>query len=169
MAKKQFVTKAAKKKLLKALDTLDAFSANASDKDTSDSAVQDILNITDTYRINNTGDTVRFDLIYKTKGVGALTNGKLHNAITSTDKIIVTDERDSIVNHIIDIDQMANRTFLEMRSIVAATNLTTPFPADLDVEFSISGGVVKKTFTIPPASFKAVGDQIILDISIFFF
>jgi hypothetical protein len=169
MAKKKFVTEASKKKLLKALEILDGFSANASEKDTTDSPVQDILNITDTYRINNTGDTLRFDLIYKTRGVGALTNGRLHNAITSTDKIIVKDERDSLVNHSIEIDKVADRTFLEMRSLVTATNFTTPLPAKLNVEFSISGGVQKKFFTVPPASFKQVGDQIILEISIFFF
>jgi hypothetical protein len=168
MAQKKKLTKAGKLKLIKAVETIESFSVVSSEKDTSDSPVQDILNITDSYRIKNAGDPLTFNLIYKTKGVGAITNALLHNAVTSVNRQIVINERDSLVTHPIEIDTVANRQFLEMRSIVAATNLT-PVPADLEVEFSISGGIDDKVYTIPPATFKASGDQIILEISIFFF
>ncbi|MGF2413776.1 hypothetical protein [Ferruginibacter sp.] len=168
MAKKKKPTKTNKLKLIKAADMIEGFSVTSSEKDTSDSPIQDILNVTDSYRIKNIGSPLTFNLIFKTKGVGAITNAVLHNAITSTDKPIVVNEKDSLQSHPIEMDTVANRQFLEMRSIVAATNLT-PVPADLEVEFLISGGVEDKLYAIPAASFKEVGDQIVLEISIFFF
>jgi hypothetical protein len=167
MASKK-VTKAAKIRLIKAANAIENFSASSAEKDLTDSPLQDILNITETYRINNDGSMLTFNLIYRNPGVAAITNAKLHDPISSTNAIVVNKEQDSLTNHSIAIDTMANKKFLEMRSIVVASDIT-PVPADLLVEFSISGGVEDVTFTVPPSSFKEVGDQIILDISIFFF
>lgn len=155
-------------KMNKATETIENFSESSSEKDTTDSALQDILNITGTYRIKNTGDRLTFKLIFLTEGVGAVTDGVLHDVNAPVDKPVVTQEKDSIEDKFIVIDTEANRKFLNIQSLIVATNLTT-VPADLNAEFSISGGVSFKSFPIPPASFINVGDQIILEISIFFF
>lgn len=160
MAKKQKLTKAAKQKLLKAADVIKNFS--------SVSAIGDIINITDSYRINNNGSPLTFSLVFNTVGVGAITTAVLHDAINDVDLPVVKDARDSLVDQPINTDTVANRKFLKISSTVAATPLTA-VPVNLDVDFSISGGIENTSYPIPAASFKAVGDQVILDISIFFF
>lgn len=160
MAKKKKLTEANKKKLINAGETLKNFATS--------SAVENILNVTDIYDVNNAGTLVTFDLVFLTKGVGAITTAVLHDAITSVDLPIATDERDSLIKHPIKIDSVVNRKFLKMVAKVAATNLT-PVPADLKVNFILSGGASDKNIPIPPASFKEVGDQVIIDFSIFFF
>jgi hypothetical protein len=168
MAVNKKPTKAAKLNLVKAADIIEKFSSSSAEKDLSDSPLQDILNITETYRIKNDGTPLAFTLRYRNPGVGAISNGKLHNPLTSKNTVIVNKEKDSLINHSIAVDTVANKQFLEIRSTVAASDLT-PVPTDLSVEFSISGGVEDKEFSIPASAFKEVGDQIILDISIFFF
>ena len=161
MAKKaKKVSKAAKIRLVKAAEALENFSDNA--------ALGDVLNITETYKIKKDASPLTFNLIFKTKGVGAVTNGVLHDALTDIDTPVVTNAKDSIRGQLIETDLVANRKFLNIHSVIAATNLTS-VPADLDAQFSISGGVKEVIFPIPGASFNEVGDQVILDISIFFF
>jgi hypothetical protein len=160
MAKTKKVTKAAKEKLVKAAQALENFSDS--------SAIGDILGVTGTYRTKKDGSPLIFSLLYKTKGVGAETDAVLHQASTETDTVVLSNAKDSIKNQPIGTDAEANRKFLNIRSVVGASNLTT-VPADLDAEFVISGGVEEKSFPIPPASFSDVGDQFILDISIFIF
>lgn len=155
-------------KMEKAKETISNFSEASSENDLTDSKVQQILNISDTYRIKNNGEQLTFNLIYKTEGVGAVSDGVLESINPPSVKQIVTKEKDSIINKLIAVDTEANRKFLNIKSLITATNLT-PVPADFKAEFSISGGEEVKEFPVPEASFKEVGDQIILDISIFFF
>jgi hypothetical protein len=159
-AKKKKLTRAGMLKLVKAGETLRTFSTRT--------ALEDVLTVTDIYDVNKDGKDIIFDLIFTTRGVGAITNAVLHDAMTGEDSPVATDELDSIRAHPINTDIVVNRKFLKMRSLITASN-ETPVPAGLEVNFTISGGVAPKTYAIPPATFTEVGSQVELLISIFFF
>ena len=165
MAKTKTISKATKLKMIKAAQTLNAFPSEKND--TPASKALNVLPVTDTYILGKTGSGVTFSLIFNNKGVGALTDAELHN-VTDPDKVLVKGGRDSQINIAIGTDNNLNAIFLNINAVVAATNLT-PLPSDLDVDFSITGGIVPRTYTIPPAQFKNVGDSFIIDISIFLF
>jgi hypothetical protein len=168
MANTQKLTKAAKIKLIKAAETIKAFATSTAVKDTTDSPIQSIVTLTGSYQLKNTGDSIFFNLLLHNVGVGATTNAVLHDASTDKDILIVADEKDSLVNHLIKTDKIASRKFFKLRTTLTATILST-FPANLQVSFSIQGGIEDKMYTIPKAVFKKAGDSIIMDISIFFF
>jgi hypothetical protein len=166
MAKTKTITKANKAKLNKVAQTLQAFTASTAATAASSSAP--VVSITDIYTIGNSGNQITFSLVFKTKGVGALTDAVLHN-VTSPDKPIVTGGKDSLLNIPLGIDTSLNGIFLKINSVVAATNLTTPLPAALDVDFSLMGGQVTKNFPLPNRQFNKVGDSFILDFTIIIF
>ena len=166
MAKTKSITKANKIKLNKVAKTLQAFTATASTTTPSTTAAL-VISITDVYTIGNTGSPITFNLVFKTKGVGALTDAVLHN-VTSPDKPIVTGGQDSLLNISLGIDRDLNGIILKVKSVVTATNLT-PLPSALDVEFSLMGGQVTKTFPLPDRQFNNMGDSFILDFTIIIF
>ncbi len=162
------LTKATKMKLMKAATAIQDFSGTTLTKDKTDSPLLAILNVTDSYRLLNNKSDITFTLKFLNVGVGATTNAVLADALTDKEISIVKDERDSLINHAIKKDNIVNRKFLNLRTTITATELTT-LPAALKVEFTIFGGIQDKTYEIPKASFKNKGESIIIDISIFFF
>ncbi len=161
MAKKtKKVSKAAKVKLTRALETIRAFNA--------EEALLKSVSLTDLYQVNNTlPNQVTFNLDFKNFGTATLTDAVLHD-VNGTDKILLNKVSGSITNQPIDTNKEADGKFLNITSVVTATN-QTPVPQDLKVDFSIAGGMASKSYAIPSATFNSVGDSIIIDISIFFF
>lgn len=161
MAKKRskLRLKSAKSKVLKALDTIIRFN-NSEQTD-------DILSVTDIYQVDASTNTVRFTLEFNTIGVAATTDAFLEDIHAG--KVRLVDKgKDSLRDISIGKNKEISGKFLQIDSIVTATPVT-PLPTDLKVNFSIIGGVSNRTYTIPPARFKDVGDSFIIDIQIFFY
>lgn len=165
MAKKK-ITKANVLKLNKVASTLKTFTdANSV---TASSTTGPIIPITDVYAIGNSGNQVTFDLVYNTKGVGALTDASLHSAATPNQIIGTPGMKDSLQNILVGTDTSINGSILKIQSIVTASPLT-PVPAALDVDFTLNGGNATKNFPVSPGQFNKVGDSFILDITIIIF
>jgi hypothetical protein len=98
--------------------------------------------------------------------VAAVTTAKLNDPVTSINIPIDNIPNDSIENKLIAKDTIAAKKFFELRSTILATNFTN-VPAAFKATFSVSGGVKSVSFPVPDASFKEVGDRIVLDVSIF--
>lgn len=158
------MTKANKVKLNKVAQVLQTFAANAANTAVAGSTV---IPITDIYTVGNSGNPVTFDLVFRTKGVGALTDAVINN-VTPPDKVIVSGGKDSLLKMLLGADKDLNGTILKIKSVVTATNLT-PVPAALDVNLSITGGQAIKTFPLPPRQFTNVGDSFIIDFTIIIF
>lgn len=148
-----------KKKLVKALETLKSFK--------SESSVEGIITVTDSFQIRNIDNNITFSLIFNTTGVGATTDAVLHD-INSGDEIIVSGARDSLFNFPVRKGKIVNTKFLIIKSIVTATDLT-PVPINLKAIFYLSDGVQTLNYAIPEAKFTQVGGSVIIDISIFFY
>ena len=165
MAKTKSMTKANKIKLNKIAQVLQTFAANNTANAAAVGSV--VIPITDIYTVGNSGNQVIFNLIFGTKGVGALTDAVLNN-VSPPDKIIVTGGKDSLLKIPLGTDKDLNGTILKIKSVVTATNFT-PVPAALDVKFSLTGGQVTKNFPLPPGEFTNVGDTFIIDFTIIIF
>lgn len=165
MAKTKSMTKANKVKLNKVAQVLQTFAAN----NIANTAVagSTVIPITDIYTVGNSGATVSFDLVFRTKGVGALTDAVINN-VTPPDKVIVAGGKDSLLKMPLGTDKDLNGTILKIKSVVTATNLT-PVPTALETDLSLTGGQAIKTFPLPPGQFTNVGDSFILDFTIIIF
>ena len=168
MAKNKKLTKAIKLKIIKAKEILDQFSTATAEEDLSDSATRHALNITDTYQIKKDGSNLSFSLVFLTAGVAAVTTAKLNDPVTSLNIPIDNIPNDSIEDKLIATDTIAAKKFFELRSTIVATNFTN-VPAAFKATFTVNGGVKSVSFPVPNASFKEVGDRIVLDVSIFIF
>jgi hypothetical protein len=165
MAKARSMTKANKVKLNKVAQVLQTFAAN----NTASAAAigSTVIPVTEIYTVGNSGNPVTFNLIFGTKGVGALTDAVINN-VNPPDKIIVTGGKDSLLKTLLGTDKELNGTILKIKSVVTATNFT-PVPTALNVKFSLTGGQVTKDFPLPPGQFTNVGDTFILDYTIIIF
>jgi hypothetical protein len=168
MANNKKPTKAVKLKIIKALEMLAGFSAATAVEDTSDSDVRHVLNITGTYQIKKDGSNLSFSLVFLTPGVGAITTAKLNDPVASINIPIDDIPNDSIQNKLISSDTVAEKKFFELRSTIGASNFTN-VPANFEATLTIEGGVQSVSFPVPEASFKEVGDRIVLEVSIFIF
>lgn len=119
-----------------------------------------ILN--DKYQVDASNNQVTFTLEFNNIGVATSTDVFLDNVQ------LANAAHGSLIDFSVDTDINVDGKFLKIFSAIVISTLT-PLPDNLEVDFTIKGGIKSVNYPLPVFKLNAVGETVNLDISIFFF